>query len=73
MFPLDTFCMFTVPVLYDVRKLDKVLQLFTSAGMPQSSECHCFNLPNSFPCNVENLTHLFQGMIALLADTETHP
>ena len=73
MFPVDTFCMFTVLVLRDVRKLDKVLQLFSSAGMPQPSECHRFNLPNSFPCNAEVLPHLFQGMIALLADTEPHP
>ena len=61
-----------VNINLDVLNLDKVLQSFASAGMPKSSQCLGLNLPNPFPCNVEVLTHLFQGMSALLADTETY-
>ena len=61
-----------MPVAYSFE-LDRVLQLFASAGMPQPSERLFLNLPDPFPCNVEELTHLFQGLIALFADAETHP
>jgi len=50
--------MSTVPVFRDVRKSDKLLQLFASAGMSQPSVCLCLNLPNSFPSNAEVLSHL---------------
>jgi len=52
---------------------DKTFQLLRPAGMSQFPQCLGLNLSNSFPGDIEILSHFFQGMVILLPDAKSHP
>ncbi len=49
----------------------KVLELLASAWMTELSESLCFNLSDSFSCNVESLANLFKSLRCAVLETET--
>ena len=52
--------------------VDEGAELFGPTRMPQLAERFRFDLADALSRDLEVLTHLFQGVVALLADAETH-
>ena len=50
----------------------ETLQLPASTGMPKLPKCLCLYLSDTFSGNTEIATDLFQGMVSLFTNAESH-
>ena len=53
--------------------VQKMFELFPSAGMPQPIERFFLDLPDAFPRHVEPLADFFKGVFRVLAYAEAQP